>query len=72
MSPLHSRGSPMPSAGPTKRNKLRNGCLNFAFPGALKRAGMLRHPHILRDPQRQVEGAKSEMIPNKTAMLHNF
>ena len=26
---------------------------------------MLRHPCILRDPQRQVRGAKSEVVPNK-------
>ena len=64
-SPLHSRGSPTPSAGskkqkrsPTKGNKIRSGCLNPAFSGAQKRARLLRHPCILGDPQRQARGAK--------------
>ena len=55
MSPLHSRGSP------TKGNKIRSGYLTSAFLGAQKRAEMLRHPCILVDPQRQAQGAKSEV-----------
>ena len=53
-SPLHSRGSPTPSAG----SKIRSGCLSPTFLGAQKRAEMLGHPCILGDPQRQARGAK--------------
>ena len=59
--PLHSRGSPRPSAG----CKIRSGYLTPAFSGAQKRAEMLRHPYILGDPQRQARRAKSEVVPNK-------
>ena len=55
--PLHSRGSPTPSAG----NKIRIGCSIPAFSGAQKRAEMLRHPCILRCPQNQAQRAKSEV-----------
>ena len=58
-SPLHSWGSP------TKGNKIRGGCLTRAFSGAQNRAKMLHHPCILRGPQRQARGAKSEVVPNK-------
>ena len=57
MSPPHSRESP------TKGNKIRSGCLTPTFPGAQKRAEMLRHPCILGDPQQR--GAKLEVVPNK-------
>ena len=58
MSPLHSRGSPIPSAG----NKMRSGCFTPALLGAQKRAEMLRHPCILAGPQRQARGTKSEVV----------
>ena len=51
--PLHSRGSP------TKGKKIRSGCLTPAFSGAQKRAEMVHHPSILRDPQQR--GRKSEV-----------
>ena len=57
--PLHSRRSPI------NRNNMRSGCLTRAFSGAQKRAEMLRHPCILRDPQRQARRAKSQMVPKK-------
>ena len=47
----------------TKGNKIRSGYLTLAFSGVQKRAGMLRHPCILGDPQQR--GAKSEVVPNK-------
>ena len=55
--PLHSRSSPTPSAG----SKIRSGYLTLAFSGAQKRAEMLRPTCILWGPQRQAQGAKSEM-----------
>ena len=71
-SPLHSRGSPTPSAGsqnqkwsPTKGNKIRSGCLRLTFPRAQRRVEMLRHPCILGGPQRPAQGAKSEVVPKK-------
>ena len=54
-SPLHSRGQP------TKGNNIRSGCLAPALSGSPKRAQMLRHPRILGGPQRQAQGAKSEV-----------
>ena len=54
--PMHSRGSPTPSAG----NKIRIGYLTLAISRAQKRAEMLRRPRILGGPQRQAQGAKSE------------
>ena len=56
-SPLHSRGSPTPSAG----SEIRSGCLTLAFLRARKRAKMVRHPCILGGPQRQARGAKSKV-----------
>ena len=56
-SPLHSRGSPTPSA----RSKVNSDCLTSTFSGAQKREEMLRHPCILRGPQHQARGAKSEV-----------
>ena len=50
---------------PTKENKIRSGCLTHAFSGAQKRAEMVRDPCILGDPQRQMQKAKSEVVPNK-------
>ena len=60
-SPLHSRGSPTPSAG----SKIRSGCLTPAFLGAQNTAEMLRYPCILGGPQRQARGAKSQ-VPAST------
>ena len=57
-SPLHSRGSPMPSAG----SKIIGGCLTSPFLEAQKRVEMLRHPCILGGPQCQAWGAKSEVV----------
>ena len=51
---------------PTKKNKIRSGCRTPAFLEAQKRAGMLLNPCILGVPHRQPQGAKSEMVPNKT------
>ena len=45
---------------PTKGNKIRSGCLTPAFSGAQKRAKMLCHPCIIRDPQQR--GTKSEVV----------
>ena len=45
--------------GPTKGEKIRRGHLTPAFSGAQKRAEMLCHPCILRDPHRQAQGAKN-------------
>ena len=45
----------------TKGNKIRSGCVTPAFAGAQKRAKMRRQPCILRGPQRQARGAKSEV-----------
>ena len=56
--PLHSQGSP------TKRSKIRMGCLNHAFSGAKKWAEVLRNPSILEGFQQR--GAKSEL--NASAM----
>ena len=53
MSPLHSRGSPTPSAGskttsgPHQGEQIRSGYLTPAFSGAQKRAEMLRNPCVL-------------------------
>ena len=49
---------------PNIGDKVKSGCLTLAFSGAQKRAEMLRHPCILRDPQHQVWQAKSEVVPN--------
>ena len=46
MSPLHSRGSPTPSAG----MKIISGYFCGAFLGAQKRAQMLRNPYIWGAP----------------------
>ena len=54
---LHSRGSLTLSGG----SKIRSGYLTLAFSGAQKRAEMLYHPCILGGPQRQAQGAKSEL-----------
>ena len=56
-SSLHSQGSPTPSAG----SNMRNGYRTRAFSGAQKRAEMLRNPYVLGGPQRQAQGAKSEV-----------
>ena len=53
-------GSPTPSAG----SKIKSDYLIPAFSGAQKRAEMLRHPCILRDPQCLERGAKSDLVPN--------
>ena len=50
-------GSPTPSA----KGKFRSGCLTPPFSGAQKRAEMLCHPCIVQGPQRQAQGAKSEV-----------
>ena len=57
-SPLAFSGVPIAKCGeqnqkwsPTKRSKIRSGCLTPAFSGAQKRAVMLRHPYILGGPQ---------------------
>ena len=70
-SPVHSRGSPMSSAGrkirnvPQKtRNKIGSGCLTPAFLGAQKRAEMLPQPCLVGSAQPQARGGKSEMVPN--------
>ena len=47
---------------PTKGNEIRYAYLTLAFWGALKRTEPLCHPCILRGPQRQARGAKSEML----------
>ena len=57
MSPLHSWGFPTLRRG----SKIRTGCLTPTFSGAQKRAEMLHQPCIVRGPQRQARGAKSEM-----------
>ena len=57
MSPLHCPRSATPSAG----SKIRSGCLTPAFPGAHKRAEMLRHPCILGASQRKSREARSEV-----------
>ena len=44
---------------PTKGNKIRSGCLTLVFSGAQKRAEMLRHPCILRDPQTKGDKIRS-------------
>ena len=49
--PLHSRGSPTPSAG----SIIRIGYLTFAFSRAQKSAEMLRHPCNRGCPQRQAQ-----------------
>ena len=54
-SPLHSRGSPTPSAG----NGIRSGYLSPAFLRARKRGEILPHPCILEGPQQR--GKKSEV-----------
>ena len=55
MSPLHSRGSPRPSAA----SKIKSGCLTPAFSRAQKRAEILHRPCILGDPRQR--GTKSEV-----------
>ena len=65
-SPLHSRGSRMPS-----KKEIRVGSLTLAKRGAPKRAEMLCHPCILGDPQRQARRTKSEVIPNKGEQNQN-
>ena len=62
--PNAKRGEQNQKWSPTKGNKIRSGCLTFAFSRAQKRAKMLRHPCNLRDPQCQARGAKSEVVPN--------
>ena len=57
---------------PTKGNKIKSGCLTPAFLGAQKRAEMLRHHCILKDPQHQAQGAKSEVVPNKGEQNHKW
>ena len=49
---------------PTKGNKIKSGRDTPAFSGAQRRAQMLCHPCILRDPQRQARGATSKIVPN--------
>ena len=68
MLPLHSRRSPTPSAGskirsgpPQRGTKSEVAASPLPSQGSQKRAEMLRHPCILRDPQRQARGAKSEV-----------
>ena len=51
--PLHSPGSPTPSAG----TKIRSGHLTPAFSAPQCRGEMLRHHCILRVPQRQAGGS---------------
>ena len=58
---LHSRGSPMKSAG----SKMRSGCLNPTFSEAQKRAEMRHHPRILGGAQRQARGANQRGSPTK-------
>ena len=56
-SPLHSRGSAMPSTG----EKIRSGYLTPAFSGPPKKGEMLCHRYILGDPQCQAQRTKSEV-----------
>ena len=55
------------SGSSTNGTKTRSGCLTLAFPGAEKRAEMLRHPCILGDPQQR--GARSEVAAFPLAFL---
>ena len=49
---------------PTKRNKIRSGCLTLASSGAHKWAEMLRHPYILGDPQ--IKGGQNQKwVPHR-------
>ena len=64
-SPLHPRGSPTPSAG----SIIRSGDLIPAFSGGQKRAEMICHACILRGPQRQARGTKSDMVASALACL---
>ena len=52
---IPNKGEQNQKCSPTKGNKIRSGCLS----GAQKRAEMLHHPCIRRDPQRR--GTKSEV-----------
>ena len=63
---LHSQASP------TKWNKIRTRSLTPTFSGAQKRAEMLRHLRILRGPQHQARGPKSEVLPNKGEQNQNW
>ena len=60
--PNAKRGEQNQKWSPTKENKIGSGCLTLALLAAKKRAEMLRHPCILGDPQRQAQGAKSEVV----------
>ena len=79
MPPLHSPGSPTPSAGSKitsgpqqKGNKTKNGCLTPVFCATQKSTEMLRHACINGDPQCQARGAKSEVVPNKREQNHKW
>ena len=60
-----NKGKQNQKRSPTTENKIRSGCLTFAFSGAHKRAEMLRNPCILGNLQRQARGTKPEVVPNK-------
>ena len=55
--PLHSRGSPTPSAG--RKSKVAS------VSGAQKRAEVLRNPCILGDPQRQARGENQKWLHSR-------
>ena len=49
---------------PTKGNKITRGCLTRAFLGGQKRVEMLRHPCILKGPQRQAWEQNQKGLPH--------
>ena len=49
---------------PAKGHKIRSGYLTPAFLGAQKRAEMLRHPCILREPERQAREQNQKWLPH--------
>ena len=66
------RGEQNQKWSPTKGNKIRSGYLTPAFSEARKRAEMRHQPCILKDPQRQAQGAKSEMVRSKGKQHHKW
>ena len=70
--PIAKRGEQNQKRSPIKGNKSRSGYLTPAFLGAQKRAQMLRHPCILGEPEHQVWGAKSEVVPNQWEQIQKW
>ena len=70
--PNARRGEQNQKWSPTKGNKIRSGYLTPAFSEARKRAEMRHQPCILKDPQRQAQGAKSEMVRSKRKQHHKW